>query len=174
MEKVVKTEQVKSRKIPRCVLYNLVKYRAAGILPISIDKDDDVCLLLAVESRPDTDNYKNFLIDIGGRIEDKDKCSSFITAVREFNEETNNILDDCITLNKAFKLKKLWCQKAKYISYLIYIEYNEELNWINFRLPNESTIKRLIWIKMRDLFKNNENYGKLTIHIRLQYLIELF
>lgn len=152
------------RQTPKCVTYNFASYRAAGLIPISIDEDDDLCILLGVERRKNEPH--ECLIDIGGRIEDQDRCSKFATAIREFSEETNKAFDACITLNRSFVIKKIYCDKSKYVSFLIYMEYSKHLP----KMKGTSLVK-VKWVKLRDLLRSSVAE---CIHPRLQLLIECF
>lgn len=168
------------RPIPNCVIYNIIEYRAAGIIPISIDDDDDLVLLLGTETRRERDKngkitIESYLIDIGGRIEDRDRCSPFNTAIREFDEETENIFSNLLTMTKAFQIKEIWCPKAKYYCYLLYMEYNKKAELYKPKGNGDDKMDSLMWVKMKDLFRNKELYKDIIkIHIRLQYLIDLF
>jgi hypothetical protein len=164
-------------EIPICVALNFAPYRTAGIIPISLDQDDDVCMLLGIETRRERDvktkttSINDYLIDIAGKIDDKDCCCSFMTAIREFHEETCDYFIGNITINKVFKLRKIWVPQSKSMIYLIYIEYRM---YDYKRIDKGDTMKALKWVKMKELFHNKEMYQEtIKIHPRLKYIVDL-
>lgn len=150
------------KKVSDVSYYEINEIRAAGIIPYYI-RNKKIYILINTE-------LKNKIIVyncIGGKVDLIDK-SIEETAVREFNEETGYIASDLIRekINNK-KIIKLHIKKAKYISYLINVDndnnwkllpynYNKIFNGVEEFNHRESI--DLEWIDLFDFNKKNKSY----------------
>ena len=98
------------------------EYKASGILIMTL-KQNQAMVLLFKEQR----SNGIFWIDIGGRREHYDD-SSWDTATRELNEESNGLL----SVHKDEIVESIWVPSAKYIIYLVYkenLQITKNLRW---------------------------------------------
>jgi 8-oxo-dGTP pyrophosphatase MutT (NUDIX family) len=141
------------------------EYKAAGIMPMSINPLGEVVLLCMLEKRRDG---KVWLIDIGGKIEPGDNKVPWNTARREFIEETGTLTTTHdIPVDPLHVMKTMHLMTNRhYIVFLHYIDYipGKELAKTKFA---EDNIIRLKWCKLKDLRKHRYR----NIHIRLRVII---
>jgi 8-oxo-dGTP pyrophosphatase MutT (NUDIX family) len=146
-------------------------YKAAGIIPMSIDEDGDVCLLVFQESRSSHGKKKLHWIDAGGRRETYDK-TSWDTAFRELNEETGSFFSHNVLPEMV--IRKIWIQRSRYVAYVVYLPYDHNIS--HKYLSNQQfypELKSVQWIKLKDLFqvRFDNYYQEIPLHIRFRHTL---
>ena len=138
-------------------------YKAAGLLPMSINSDGEVVVLLGIEFR----EKKLYLIDVGGRIEPHDCNSSWVTANREFMEETGypGFLQETL-------IETVIIKKCKYVFHIVYCDFVPMIP----KNTGPDTISDLIWVRLSDLLQIDMKiklplYKSIPIHNRLKDVI---
>jgi len=144
--------------------YQIDGYRAAGIIPY-FKRNNEYYILLNKEYRSKKLKY-HFL---GGKVDLKDRCIQE-TALREANEECGMLINSLLSkLYRYLVFEKsdfIKIVKSKYISYLVNIEENNAIHWLNLPLLFKQIFKKnpyilkhnesitLSWMKLSDIEKN--------------------
>ena len=105
-------------------------YKAAGILPLALNEQDDkVYMLLGSEPRRASERKKGekygdvWWLGFGGKIEASDQGQSHLTALREFHEESGGMFPD----DPVFLSEPAWDPRAKYMFYVGQVPFTREL-----------------------------------------------
>lgn len=139
--------------------YRIGKYRAAGIIPYYI-KNGEIFILINKETQ-----YKNNKLNcIGGKVEEEDN-TIYDTIVREFSEETGEILSS----NELELLR----EKLPKRSIRIYIEESKYLV-VFFKIKKRDKKRFKLWKKLPELYDDkfdgvepyscNSEYDSVSLH----------
>lgn len=144
------------------------EYKAAGFLIVR-ENNEKIEVLVPIEYRYDT---RCLCIHLFGGMKDYSDKNSFVTAVREFKEETAGIISKKQIqnlFNNQTESYRFWFQKGKYALYICKI-INENHNYDNFhKLPelfdefkgkniSRSGVEadKIVWVSLQDFLNNTE------------------
>jgi 8-oxo-dGTP pyrophosphatase MutT (NUDIX family) len=139
-------------------------YKAAGLLPVSINDDGNVVVLVALEFRH---RYKKVcMIDVGGKIEPED-ANSWETANREFNEETGYP-----KFPNSSYMRSINSSQFQYVTHLVYMDYKAMMPKVE---DAADTVSALLWVPLSELFQIRDDQHPIIraidVHHRLLSII---
>jgi len=127
-------------------------YKAAGIVPYSLDETGVPVVLMLKENRKRDGMVLNFL---GGKIEKEDKQNPIETAIREFNEETNFIFDSAFLDTVRNDLNEQFPKNSVYLDFAKYYLFFAQVPWtpLSHHQNDQENLQIPCWVPLKEIIQ---------------------